>query len=264
MRFLIFLLVIFTFISCTNEPIRAGNPYATTVAETNTNDSILYGIEDRIMRKFVNSMARNDISPIDELIGQLEQGYEQHQQNLFRYWQAYALFHKGIYHVQYDESRAAEKATDKAINLLQGLSEKTSEDFALLAFLQGFSIQFKAGIKAPFISAKSSKNARIALDMAPNNPRAYYVLGNNDYYTPTQFGGGEEVVTHLEQAISLARQQPNNPYLPSWGAEDAYERLIRFYEREDQQDKVQETIDRALQAFPDSYRLNELAGALSK
>lgn len=264
MRYFIFLLVAFTFVSCSNDAARAGNPYAITVSGTSMNDSMLYQIEDRIMQKFVNSMARTNIAPMDELIAQLDQGYAQHQQNLFRYWQAYALFYKSIYHAQVDEMKAAEKATDRAIDLLQDLNEKTSEDFALLGFLQGFSIQFKAGVRAPFISGKSSKNAKIALEMQPDNPRAYYVLGNNDYYTPTQFGGGQEVVAHLEKAISLAEQQPDNPYLPSWGAEDAYEMLIRYYDREGEEQKAREAIDRALDAFPDSYRLNELAGKLSK
>lgn len=264
MRSLILLFVLSAFgFSCNQESVQAKNPYAITVAQELNNDTILHGIQDNINRKFVNCMARRSAQPLTELVDQLEAGYRETDQNLFRYWQAYALYYTAIYYLQNDEEKMAEKTTDRAIDLLDKLSEKTAEDFALLAYLQSFSISFKAGVKAPFISARSSKNARIALEMAPDNPRAHYVLGNNDYYTPEQFGGGKEVVSYLEKALELSRQQPDNPYLPTWGAENAYEMLMRYYAREDQKDQLRKTIDRALTDFPDSYRLNELAGDLS-
>jgi hypothetical protein len=90
------------------------------------------------------------------------------------------------------------------------------------------------------------------------------VLGNNDFYTPKQFGGGKEVVVHLEKAIELAAQQPDNPYLPSWGAENAYEMLMKYYAREGQDDKLQETMDRAMKAFPGSYRLNQVIAQIEE
>jgi hypothetical protein len=36
--------------------------------------------------------------------------------------------------------------------------------------------------------------------------------------------------------------------------------LIRFYEREGEAQKMEQTLAAALRAYPDSYRLNELAG----
>jgi hypothetical protein len=224
------------------------------------NDSLLYGIEQTIDRKFVSSLARSQVQPLAELITQLEQGRQQTGQPLYRYWEAYALFWQAIYHMQQEDNKAAEKATDAAIDLLKQNNKKTAEDYALLGFLQGFSIPFKASLRAPFISAQASKNARIALEMQPDNARAYYVLGNNDYYTPAQFGGGEKVEEYLRKAIELATTQPPNPYLPAWGGEQAYEMLIRFYEREGEAQKLEQTLAAALRAYPDSYRLNELVG----
>jgi len=264
MRTLLFTLVIFTLVSCSKDPVRANNPYAVMVTAQNVPDSLLNGIEETIMNTFTQSMARGNASPIEKLVNQLDQGYQETDQNLYRYWQAYALFYEAIFHMQNQDEKPAEESTDQAINMLSKLDAKTSEDFALLAMLQGFSIQFKSGVKAPFISGKSGKNARIAQEMNPQNPRAYYVLGNNDYYTPKQFGGGKEVVAHLEKAIELADQQSNNPYLPTWGAENAYEMLLRYYAREGQDDKLQETIDRAMQAFPASYRLNQVIAQVEK
>lgn len=227
-------------------------------------DSLLYGIQDRVYRKFVNSMARGEATPIEQLAEQLEAGFQRNKQPLYRYWQAYTLFYASIYWMEQGAEKKAERATDRAISLLKDQSRKTAEDYALLAFLQGFSIPFKAGIRAPFISASAGKNARIALDMDPENPRAYYVLGNNDFYTPSQFGGGKKVVEYLEKAIALCADQADNPYLPTWGGDSAYEMLIRYYHREGETEKWQSTLTRALDTYPDSYRLNELAGALEK
>jgi hypothetical protein len=264
MRTLFLTLIVCTLVSCTKEPARATNPYAVKVADQAAPDSLLNGIEETIMNTFTQSMARGNASPMEKLVDKLDQGYQQTDQNLYRYWQAYTLFYQAIFHLQNKEEKSAEEITDQAINLLDKLDAKTSEDFALLALLQGFSIQFKSGIKAPFISGKSNKNARIAQEMNPENPRAYYVLGNNDFYTPKQFGGGKEVVVHLEKAIELAAQQPDNPYLPSWGAENAYEMLMKYYAREGQDDKLQETMDRAMKAFPGSYRLNQVIAQIEE
>ncbi|HKK77815.1 MAG TPA: hypothetical protein VJ953_22245 [Saprospiraceae bacterium] len=227
------------------------------------NDSLLNGIEQTIDRKFVSSLARGQVRPLAELITQLEQGRTLTRQPLYRYWQAYALFWQAIYHMQQEDTKEAEKATDAAIALLKKSNNKTAEDYALLGFLQGFSIPFKASLRAPFISAQASKNARIALEMQPDNARAYYVLGNNDYYTPAQFGGGEKVEEYLRKAIELAAAQTPNPYLPAWGGEQAYEMLIRFYEREREDQQLEQTLAAALRAYPDSFRLNELAGNLN-
>ena len=264
MRTLIFALIVCTLVSCSKEPARANSPYAVMANSQNATDSLLKGIEQTIMNSFTQSMARGNGSPMEKLVDQLEQGYQQTDQNLYRYWQAYALFYEAILHMQNQDEKPAEVTTNLAINMLKKLDAKTSEDFALLAMLQGFSVQFKPGVKAPFISGRSGKNARIAREMNPQNPRAYYVLGNNDFYTPKQFGGGKEVVAHLEKAITLSGQQADNPYLPSWGAENAYEMLMRYYAREGQDDKLQETIDRAMKAFPASYRLNQVIAQIEE
>ena len=45
------------------------------------------------------------------------------------------------------------------------------------------------------------KNAKASLKMNPENPRAWYVLANNDFYKPKQYGGGKKVETYLNNAI---------------------------------------------------------------
>jgi hypothetical protein len=135
--------------------------FSTETEPITTGDSLLYGIQDRINRKFMNSMARSQVAPIEQLSEQLAAGYQRTDQPLYRYWQAYTLFYTSIFWVEQGEEKKAERATDRAISLLKDQSRKTTEDYALLAFLQGFSISFKAGIRAPFIWVHVQSDPRI-------------------------------------------------------------------------------------------------------
>ena len=142
------------------------------------------------------------------------------------------------------------------------MDKKNSEDYALLAMVQSFSIQFKAGMKAPFIANKVSKNGKLAMSMDENNPRAYYVLGSSDFYTPEQYGGGKEVEQLLKKAISLPAQATVNPYLPSWGIEEAYEMLVRFYIRTERWADAKHYYKEASKSYPDNYQIGQLASQL--
>jgi hypothetical protein len=72
---------------------------------------------------------------------------------------------------------------------------------------------------------KYSGLASEALDQAeklnPNNPRIYYVRGNNVYNTPKAFGGGKEKAKPLfEKSAGLFEsQKPANAIEPAWGSE---------------------------------------------
>ena len=235
----------------------------TSVPSIEQTDSLLFGIEETIMNTFIQSRAQQSDVPLTTLGDQLEQAYQQTKQGLFQYWQAYTLFYTAVYHAQINQKKAAGKWTDRAITLLRNTPQKTSEDYALLAFLQGFSISFKNSLQAPLISTRSSRNARKAVEMDPNNPRGYYVLGNNDYYTPSQFGGGKQVVEYMEKTIALSENQHPTPYLPAWGTENAYEILLLYHHREEKADALQATINRIRKDFPGSYRLNAIIKKVS-
>lgn len=259
-------LFLFCIVACSPNPKANANIGMATVAYNNqlaidTPSAILKGIEKNINTAFVECIITNNSEPLQTLQTQLAALYDQKSQNIIQYWRAYLLYYQAIYHLQTNENKAAEKATDKAINLLSDLDNKNSEDYALLSLLQGFSIQFK-GMRAMFIASSVKKNAKKAIALDGANPRGYFVYGNSDFYTPEKYGGGKEVETYLLKAIALPSQAVENSYLPSWGVEEAYELLVRWYIKKEDWTAAKQYYQQGIEAYPDSYQLNQLAGKL--
>lgn len=141
------------------------------------------------------------------------------------------------------------------------MKSKNSEDYALLAMLQGFGIQFK-GMKAMFISSNIKKNVKQAIALDSTNPRAYYVYSSNDFYTPEKYGGGKEAEKYLLKVISLPSQKIKNEYLPSWGKEESFEMLVKLYIKKEKWDLAKKYFQMGIQEFPESYTINQLAPKL--
>ena len=77
-------------------------------------------------------------------------------------------------------------------------------------------------MRAPYYAPKASGILEQAQKLDPTNPRAAFVMGQNLYFTPKMFGGGEEAARpYFEQAGKLfdAEQLDENrsKTLPSWG-----------------------------------------------
>jgi len=170
-------------------------------------------------------------------------------------------FYSSIYHLEKGAKETAEKEIDKGIDWMDDMKKKNSEDYALLALLQGFGIQFK-GIQAMFISGAIKKNAKQAMAIDATNIRGYYVFANNDFYTPEKYGGGKEAEEYLLKAIALPAQNIKNEYLPSWGKEESYEILIRLYIQNENWDLAKKYFQEGIGEFPESYAINQLAAKL--
>lgn len=251
-------------LSCQSEPsveelIEVAQNYEVIAA---AQEPDLEHIQRKIYQAFVHQIVNNDNSQLKSIEQSLQDQYEKNENNLILYWRSYLNFYQAIAYLQQEDKDKAEKVIDQAVEWLDEMPKKNSEDYALLAMVQSFSIQFKAGIKAPFISKKVKKNAQLAMKMDAQNLRAYYVYGSSDYYTPEQYGGGKEVEEYLKKAISLPDQTIENTYLPSWGKEDAYLLLIKFYMRKEQWDDAKQYFKEANQAYPNSYQINQLAAKL--
>lgn len=224
-------------------------------------DSLLAGIQNKILRSFAESIISKDENKLNTLDTKLEKLYANKKKNLIIYWSSYLQFYKSIYYLSVKNKKDAEKVIDKAIDQLEDMKGKNSEDYALLSMLQGFSMQFSAGIKAPFIARKIGKNMELAFKLDSTNIRAYFVSANNDFYTPEKYGGGKLVEKHALKAISLPVQKLKNNYLPSWGKEEAYETLIKFYIRKKKWDLAVKYFKEAKQIYPQSS-INQLASQL--
>jgi tetratricopeptide (TPR) repeat protein len=239
-----------------------GQPYQTEWVEPSTDDSILHSIEARIDQAFVGSLMGKDQQALSDLLGELEAYHAASGRDLAQYWMSYLQYYQAIYHLQMDEEKRAEQATEAALARLERLDAPNSEDYALMAMIKGFSIQFAAGIKSPFLGAKAKKYGEQALAIDSTNLRAYFVLASNDYYTPEQFGGRKQVESYLKKALALPAQSVPNPYLPAWGREAAHEMLIKFYLSQERYEEAKTQFRAANEEFPDSYLINQLASKL--
>lgn len=217
----------------------------------NVSENILNGIQNRIETAMNNCFIKNSIAPLDSISTALD-GLGS-SNGIVSYWKAYTDYYKSVFYIKLQNKDESEKAIKKAYMLLDKLQDKNSEDYALLALVQSFYIQFVSGMEAGKISSEISGNAEKSLELDSTNIRAWYVLGSNDYYTPVSFGGGKKVETYLKKAISITPQKVNNPYLPTWGKEYAYELLIRYYIQNKQTDKAKTYLSMAEKEFPDSY-----------
>ena len=224
----------------------------------------LKNIQNKIQTDFMNSFIDQNNTKITERIDQLSIAYKTTKNALYQYWKGYALYHNCIIYLKKSDRKSAEKELDKAIEVVEGIQKKNSEDYALLSMLQSFSCQF-TGFPAVIKRSKdATTNIDRAIEMDKNNLRAYYVYANNDYYTPENYGGGKNVEEYALKALSLPSQKIKNIYLPSWGKQEAYELLTNYYLRTKNILKAEEYIAKGLKAYPDSYILKANKSKISK
>jgi len=94
-----------------------------------------------------------------------------------------------------------------------------SEIFALQAFAYQMRItDMSKGFKYSSLASEALEEAE---KLNPNNPRVYYLRGNNTFHTPKAFGGGKEKAKPMfEKAAALFEsQKPANAIEPAWGSE---------------------------------------------
>lgn len=224
--------------------------------------NLLNGIEQKIFQSFVNGMITQKDEQLQSLKKDLIALQKQRNHNIITYWQGYLAYYHAIFALKTDKKDLAETYTDEGIELLDNLKNKNSEDYAMLALLKNFSIQFKSGFKAPFISSSVKDNVEKAMALDKDNLRAYYVYASSDFYTPEQYGGGKEAEQYLLKAIGLQAQKTPNAMLPSWGKEESYEMLIKFYIKKEKWEQAKNTFQTASANYPNNYNINKLAAKL--
>ncbi len=220
-------------------------------------NSFWVNIQSKIENAFVQSTISKNDKPLLALKRKLEKLQTNGNQKSVLYWRAYLQFQSAIYYLNRGNENKAEKETDKGVDLLEKIKKKSSEDYALLALLQGFGMQFK-GIKAMFIVGDMKKNMNKAIELNPKNPRAYYAVGSNDFYRPKKYGGGKKVEKYLLKTIFLSSQKSKKNDSPSWGKEQAYTMLIQFYIREKRWSLAKKYYQAGLKEFPKSYTIKQL------
>lgn len=169
-----------------------------------------------------------------------------------RYWNAYALYQQSLLNLVLEHNDKAEQLCEQTLTLLQ-TEEANTEQLALLSLVLGFSTQFKGYWAMIRLGQEAYITAEKALEMDTNNIRALYVLAINDFYTPKIFGGGKRVESLLQKALSLP--ESNSSQSPTWGREEAFELIVKYYREKKQNDLADQYLKKGLQAFPNSTLL---------
>ena len=101
------------------------------------------------------------------------------------------------------------------------LNPGESEIFALEGYLMLMYISNDAMKRAPSQTADAMQLIETAKAMNPNNPRPWFVHGQNTLFTPDFFGGGaKNAKPLLEKAVALYNNfTPANDLMPVWGKE---------------------------------------------
>lgn len=227
--------------------------YTLTASQKDSIGSIQMEIDNSLSK----SLELNSLKPLEQYSKHLTANEMVYSENSIRYWQAYISYQKAVYYLIQGDQSASEESCDFGIGLLNHNDNKNSEDYALLANLEAFSIQFK-GAKVLVIAPRLRKNARKAIALDSLNLRAFYVLGSNDFYTPKQYGGGKKTELYLKKALSIPSKKNTNSFSPNWGREESYALLAQFYLEENFPTKAQDIINEGLLIFPENYQLKIL------
>lgn len=152
----------------------------------------------------------------------------------------------GIIYDQKDEKGKCINIIEEAILQLKRsveLNDRYSDSHRLLGSLYGLLISHKgldAGIKYGFLAMSECKRA---LELDPNNPRAYVTWGVNRLHTPKAFGGGtQEAIKNFKEAVRLS---------PDF--EDAHIWLGKAYVANKDYYATKEIFEKVLSINPDNY-----------
>lgn len=219
-------------------------------------DSTLNNIQGKIYNAFVSDISKQT-STLEKLKEQLIEIDKSNQNRTVMYWRAYLQFYSTILHSQTGKKDQAKAEVELGMEILNNLSNKSSEEFTLLARLESIALQF-AGMHMMSLSKSMNDNIQRALQLDKNNLRANFVFGAIDYYTPPAFGGGKKAEQYLLYAIELPNQKDQRKYEPTWGKDEAYEMLINLYLKNGEKDKAKKYFEEASKNYPRNYQLMAL------
>jgi tetratricopeptide (TPR) repeat protein len=182
------------------------------------------------------------------------------------YWHAYAKYIRfSKFNLKNkDESEKAERTLEEAVTLIEEIPSKTSDHYALWSLIGGLHLNFSNTLMLPIKAAKVSKNAEKAIELNPKNIRGYVALGIYDFFTPKMFGGMKIAEQNFKKALSLSDKIDPNPYAPTWGKEDAYLFLIKFYIAEKRIPEAKKYLSEAIKLYPNVEMFKNIQTKLTK
>ena len=220
------------------------------------------GALDRVQEKIDSCFIASFNTPkaYDDLERNLMAGYKTEKssniKSYYLYWLSYLTYYKSVSAFKEADLEKSQKYVEQAMNYLEKIGNKDSEYYSLLAYEQVFYFQFVKRQDMFIFMDKMSKSLKLAMELGASNPRAYFVNGYYDYYTPKEYGGKKKTEKLLLQAIKQTNSP--RPFGPTWGVVDSYSLLIQYYLENGDKAKANAMFQQAIKLFPASQDILRL------
>jgi len=222
----------------------------------------LNGIQKRIEIAFIAAL-KGDFASLQKIDQSLNTVSEKEDARLQNYWKAYTNYKLAVACLSNKKMEEGSKHNGEGIKLLKNIKRKNSEEYVLLGMMTSFGISFDR-TTAMVASGEARGYYEKAVKLDKKNLRAYFGKGNSDFYTPKQYGGGLIAESLFLKALSLKDTYATKPNVPTWGREEVYMMLVRFYQRENENQKALLYCKQGLKKFPYNPRLSKALKELSK
>ena len=142
------------------------------------------------------------------------------------YYAAYTNYVTAWMNQKLDKDKVAGKSND-LITKAEALEPNNSELFCLRQMTATLQMLVDPMSRWQSYGTEASNAVEKAIKADPNNPRSYYLKGQNLMGTPEAYGGGKAVAKKLfEKSVELYKTfQPASPFHPNWGKEET-EKLL--------------------------------------
>lgn len=229
-----------------------------TVSAQNSS-SILMNIESKIDQATGLCFQTNSTAAIDSIFDELSVVENIGKTHWKSYWMSYSLFKKSIINSNKADKNIdlAKNDAEQAIEILEKIKNKNAEDYALLGYIKGYTLQWASSIGVISQSMTASKWVSMAVEMGENNPRANFVFANNDYHTPAFVGGGKKTLEFATRAVENYKESIPNPMTPNWGMESNYALLIRTCLKNEDKLTAKKWYNEGIVAFPNGRELKD-------
>lgn len=147
-----------------------------------------------------------------------------------------AFYYAGLSYILAAKNTESKDQTDKLLNKAQVFIDKSlalksdePENHILQAFLYQVRLLADPQGRAVNFSQKADACLKKALATDSNNPRAYFLMANNVYYTPPIFKGGPKnaLPVFIKAREKFVSYKPLLSFAPDWG-NDLNEEMIRL------------------------------------
>lgn len=138
-----------------------------------------------------------------------------------KYYEALSLVFYAFEEKRIDEKEKQLRKAAKVIDAAMSQNKVEAELYILQALCFQAMIQVDPIKRGCDYSQKAEKSLARAFALDANNPRYYFLKGQNVFYTPEQYGGGKVKAKPLfEKAAKLFKSENRENTLdPVWGAE---------------------------------------------